>query len=277
MLNQKSEKACRWTAKKYGIPEDLFCAIVEKESAGKFFWTVGGKQVPAIRPEAHYFYRALKVHPIALKRAVKEKLASPKPNYNVPGQPSKVYALFNQMIAIDAEAAAYSISMGVGQVMGAHFKRLGFKSAWAMWEMAQSGESGQLMLMAEFIKTDARLFKAFQSRDFKTIALLYNGKDYKRNNYDVKLREYADKYETKIPKTKTIAAVAGMGGTGLGIGGTIVGSSQDAQEFIWGISPITDSIAMISENAATIVGAATALVVLGFLAAGIYRWATRKE
>lgn len=275
MINKAAEKAGRAIAKKYSIPEDLFCAIIEKESAGRFFWTVQGQQVPAIRPEAHYFYRALKGNSADLKAAVNKGLASVKPNYNVPGQPSKIYELFQRMTDINPEAAAYAISMGAGQVMGAHWKRLGFTSALDMWRAAQTGVQGQLDIMARFITSDPKLFDAFKKRNVTEIARMYNGAAYKRNKYDEHIREYAIKYAetTPVPFKKTALAVAGAGGGGIGITGTIVGSSQDAQEFLWGISPITDTVAAISDNAATIVGAATGLVILAVIMIGVWKWA----
>lgn len=74
----------------------------------------------------------------------------------------------------------------------------------------------------------------------------------------------------------TKLAVAAIGGGGVGIGGTIVGASQDAQEFLWGIAPITDTVSTISNHAATVVGAATALVILGCIVLAVWKWA-RKE
>ena len=278
-LNKAGENACRAIAKRYGIPEDLFCGIVETESAGKFFWTIGGKQMPAIRPETHYFYRALaRDNKAMLATAVKAKLATKSQAFNVPGNFSKVYEMFNRMCEIDIEAACQSISMGCGQVMGANYKRLGFASAVAMWKTAQLGITGQTTLMAEFIKSDARLMAAFKAYDYKKIAMIYNGPAYSKNKYDTKLAKNTLGYaEVAAPKTKTMATLGAMGGGTVGIGGTILGSSQDAQDFVYGISPITDSIAMISEHAATIVGAATALVVLGFIGLALWKFMTKKE
>jgi hypothetical protein len=79
------------------------------------------------------------------------------------------------------------------------------------------------------------------------------------------------------PKTSTVATIAGVGGGAVGIGGSIVGASQDAQEFIWGIAPITDTVAAMSNHAATLVGAVTALIVLGFISMAAFKWLNRKE
>jgi lysozyme len=74
------------------------------------------------------------------------------------------------------------------------------------------------------------------------------------------------------PDRSAVALVA-AGGGGLGFLGTISASSQEAQDTIWGISPITDTIAGISEHMAGLVAGGVALFLVGCLAAGIYKWA----
>lgn len=273
-LNLLNEKATRSIARKYDIPEDFFCGVVDKESAGKFFWMVGGQKWPAIRPEAHYFYRILKKsNKKNFDAAVKAGLAQTYGKARVPGQPSKVYDIFNRMKAIDEEAAVQSISIGVGQIMGSHYKLLGFASAIAMWQWVVMSPVNQLELMAKFIVSNKKLHTAAKKYDYTMFAIIYNGKGYKKNRYDTELKKHVLQYrEVAAPKTKTIATAAAIGGGSVGIGGTIISSSQDAQEFVWGISPITDVIAMASENAANIVGAAVALTFLGFMIWGVYNW-----
>lgn len=50
-----------------------------------------------------------------------------------------------------------STSIGRMQVMGLHWKRLGFKSVGDMWNFAKKSEANQLWLGLKFIQTDKRL------------------------------------------------------------------------------------------------------------------------
>lgn len=168
-----------------GFEPAVILAFTEVESAGRSFWTVNGKKCPAIRPEGHYFYRLLAAKSKALlTRAVNLRIASPKSGgVKVPKQYADVYSLFNQMTEIDRECALKSISMGVGQVMGEHYKRLGFSSVEAMWDRACGSLKGQVDIMLRFIKTDAHIVGAIQSEDWDEVFRRYNGPGYKKNRY----------------------------------------------------------------------------------------------
>jgi peptidoglycan hydrolase-like protein with peptidoglycan-binding domain len=192
----------------YGLPQAFVLGIIEKESAGHVFWTVGGKQVPPIRPEGHYFYKYL----TGAKRteAMQKGLAAKKAGtVHVPGKYEAVYAMFNRMVMIDPEVACMSISMGIGQVMGAHFRTLGYSSATEMYRHCCTGLEGQVEIMLRFITADKVLTKAAQTLDYTTFAKGYNGPGYRRNNYDVLLRQYTEKWQGKQAGVLAVEAVAG--------------------------------------------------------------------
>lgn len=91
-----------------------------------------------------------------------------------------------------AEPAYWSASYGLGQIMGFHFKRLGFNSAKEMVDNFAASEANQLIGMMNFISTDTNLDRAMKNKDWSTFAYYYNGRDYKKNGYDTKL---ADSYK----------------------------------------------------------------------------------
>jgi peptidoglycan hydrolase-like protein with peptidoglycan-binding domain len=207
-LTESQVATIRKQADVYGLPQAFVLGIVEKESAGHVFWTVNGKQVPPIRPEGHYFYKYL----TGAKRneAMTKGLAAKKAGtVHVPGAYSAVYAMFARMVAIDPEVACMSISMGIGQVMGAHFKKLGYSSATEMYRHCCTGLDGQVEIMLRFITADKALTHAAQTLDYAAFAKGYNGPGYRRNNYDVLLRQHTEKWQGKSAGALAVEAHVG--------------------------------------------------------------------
>ncbi|MFC6489540.1 N-acetylmuramidase domain-containing protein, partial [Nitratireductor sp. GCM10026969] len=87
---------------------------------------------------------------------------------------------------IDRQAAYESTSWGVGQVMGAHWSWLGYESAEALVEEARSGPRGQLALMLRYIEKED-LTGALRRREWSAFARGYNGPNYAKNNYHLRL------------------------------------------------------------------------------------------
>lgn len=195
---------------KYKFPLPVILALVEKESNGIFLWTVdtGGSgkfNIPIFRPESHKFYKYL----TGTKRAtaIKQRLASAKAGgVGVPANSQARYIMLERMFDIDREAALMSISMGAGQVMGFHYKRLGYTNVEDMWQAAHS-ISGQINMMLRFLDTDPSLRVAIEAEDVKTIAKLYNGPAYAKNNYDKDLTRYIARYRSQVYKEMPVVPV----------------------------------------------------------------------
>lgn len=96
---------------------------------------------------------------------------------------------FNDAFKKDSNAAMESTSVGLMQVMGFHYKLLGFKSVGEMWDYAKKSEYNQLRLGLLFIKSNIKMFNALLKNDFATFAYYYNGSQYRKFNYDVRLIE----------------------------------------------------------------------------------------
>lgn len=94
---------------------------------------------------------------------------------------------FNDAFAKDPNAAMESTSIGLMQVMGFHYKLLGFKSVGAMWDYARVSEANQLELAIRFIKSNKKLDAALKNGDAATFAYYYNGSQYKKFKYDTRL------------------------------------------------------------------------------------------
>lgn len=156
-------------------------AVMQVESQGK---THGSDGLVPIRWEGHYFWRLLPENKRVAAQA--KGLASPiSQKVKNPRRMRDRYALLERAKAIDPEAALKSISMGVGQVMGAHAERLGFTDVFDMWEANQLAE-GQYETVARFIRHFG-LIDELQERNWAGFARAYNGPAYAKNQYDVKL------------------------------------------------------------------------------------------
>lgn len=106
----------------------------------------------------------------------------------------KEWEAFNQAFKINPDKAMESTSWGCMQVMGFHWKRLGFDSVGEMVDFAKESETNQLWLGLKFIQTDNRLFNALLMKDWKKVAYYYNGAGYVINSYDKKLEQAEIKF-----------------------------------------------------------------------------------
>ena len=76
---------------------------------------------------------------------------------------------------INPTAAMESTSVGLGQIMGFHWKRLGYGSVGEMWDHAKTGVEGQLDQIIKFLTSDSRLRASIERKDWHTVASIYNG------------------------------------------------------------------------------------------------------
>jgi hypothetical protein len=86
------------------------------------------------------------------------------------------YDCLKEAASIDSEAAYKSISMGLAQIMGFHYKKLGYKTAKGMYQAFQKSEVNQVKGFFRFLESEKGLLKAARNKDFDTFARLYNGK-----------------------------------------------------------------------------------------------------
>lgn len=173
-MDMKIFTAAQKAAVTYGVPAAWIAAVIAKESGGQVFAVVVGQQRPLIRWEGHYFYQRLTGK--ALASAIAGKLAAPKAGAikNPDSQADRWTMLYRPACEIDTEAAQESVSWGVGQVMGAHWKRLGYASVGDLVNAACSGLDGQVDLMMRYIK-EFDLLDELTRGDALGFARGYNG------------------------------------------------------------------------------------------------------
>jgi len=164
-------------------------------------WTVlavetpGDGYLPDRRPrilyERHFFHRLTQGKFSGDRN--NQDISHSQPGDYGPGGASQ-YQRLDRAIALHRSAALRSTSWGVGQVMGDHFATVGFPSEEHMVEAMSRSEDEQLTAMGRFIASKKGLHRALQTHDWVTFAKLYNGSNYKINQYDVKLEAKYKKY-----------------------------------------------------------------------------------
>jgi hypothetical protein len=189
-------------AQRLDMPLAAVYAVNEVESKGMGFLDIGK---PVILFEHHIMYRQLsKVrhaseNPADLKRRA-DQLATAHPGIVNPkaggyvGGSAEHQRLGSARVLNDV-AALESASWGAFQIMGFHWKRLGYADAQDFVASMSTNESQQFDAFVCFIETDPALYKALKARQWAEFAKLYNGPDYKRNLYDIKLQRAYERHE----------------------------------------------------------------------------------
>lgn len=174
-------------AKNFGISPSMFLAFIEVESGGKGFDQKTGKLI--IQFEPVWFRRKEPYAPTGAWTVNKVDIQSQE------------WIAFNSAFKIDADSAMESTSIGLPQIMGFHWKLLGYKSVGEMWDDFKRGEYFQVLALARFIKATPSLYSAIKRKDYHTIASIYNGKDYAkmakkwgREPYNISLEKADKKY-----------------------------------------------------------------------------------
>lgn len=106
------------------------------------------------------------------------------------------YIRFNQAFDLDANAAMFSTSWGMFQVMGENYTSMGYKSVSAMVTDFKLGEFNQLQAFCRYVKAE-RLDKYLIALDWASFARRYNGPLYQKNDYDGQLRRGYATYKTQ--------------------------------------------------------------------------------
>jgi hypothetical protein len=164
-------------------------AVLDVESGGIGFDRAGR---PRIRFEAHIFRTELK-NPALFEQHFRHNAERPwtqqewRRSPNEPWRAVHVtlgdltanneaqWEVFNFARSLNAEAAARSISVGAGQIMGFNAQRVGYASAQHMLEAFGESMGHQMIGFFNYILSDPNLLTAMRNRDWLTIARLYNG------------------------------------------------------------------------------------------------------
>lgn len=172
----------------YGIEYAALKAFIEVESGGIGFDSKTGKIIIQFEPS---WFR--KKAPYAPSGAW---------SLNRVDVQSKEWIAFNDAFKKNPNAAMESTSIGLMQVMGFHYKMLGFKEVGEMWDFAKISEKNQVELGVKFIKGTPLLYTALKNKDWHNVARYYNGSAYAemakkwgREPYNISMEKAYNKYK----------------------------------------------------------------------------------
>lgn len=168
-------------------------ASVESNGAG-LIKDSQGNLVPKILFERHIMFQRLRDYtPIkSADMAVKyPDIVNPKAGGYKGGLAE--HERLQRAVLIDRNTALESASWGSYQILGMHWKALGFNNVQEFVNKAYS-EQGQLELFVRFIKANPAIHKALKNKDWVEFARRYNGPAYQKNNYHIKMKEAYEKF-----------------------------------------------------------------------------------
>jgi hypothetical protein len=177
-----TENDYKQAAEILGVEVACVKAVTKVESRGSGFLPIGA---PVILFERHWMYKLLKAK--LGKEPALSDVVDPKAGGYKGG--TAEHTRLEKAVAIDRECALQSASWGLFQIMGFHYKTLGYPTVQAFVNAAYKSEGSQLDMFVRFLKANPAMLSALKAKDWPKFAKLYNGPKYKDNNYDTKLRD----------------------------------------------------------------------------------------
>ena len=153
----------------YGIEPKALKAVIKVECRGEGF---NDKDEPTILFERHKFYKYI-ANGLRLKTC-KEHPDICNPNSGNYGLESAQHSRLQAAAKIDRTAALMSASWGIGQVMGYHWRDLGYPTLQAFINAMYKDEASQLDAMLRYIKKNG-LIGALNCHDWLSFEKGYNG------------------------------------------------------------------------------------------------------
>ncbi len=181
LTNTQIQKA----AKRLGVEAAAIKAVIDVESSGGGFLKNGK---PKILFEGHIFWTQLQAKGISPSKHRKGNEHILYPNWTrkyYQGGNAEHHRLASAM-KINREAALASASWGMFQVMGFNYFVADFPDVESFVEAQHQSEYEHLKAFLGYIKHN-RLVKHLKTKNWAKFAAGYNGKDYKKNKYDIRL------------------------------------------------------------------------------------------
>ena len=167
-------------------------AVICVESSGKGF-AADGRML--IRFENHVFWKKWgRRHPEIFNKhfrfaaserwkghEFRETLNTPWQDVHTRNGQSREWQAFEFAYSLDRQAALFSISMGLPQIMGFNYARIGYDAVGEMYTNFKDPEKGQayqLLGMFDFIRgpgSDSDMLEALRRKQFEQFAASYNG------------------------------------------------------------------------------------------------------
>lgn len=187
-------------AKSLNVEVAAIKAVAYVESTGKGFLSDGS---PKILFEPHIFWRQLKKHginpSILLKDSPQLKTILYQKQGTLPyGKVSKQHNKLQRAVSVHREAALESASWGAFQVLGLNWKMLGYSSLQSFINAAYRSEDDHLEMFVRYISIN-NLVQYIKTKNWAKFAAKYNGKNYKKFGYDVKMAKAYEVFKKQHP------------------------------------------------------------------------------
>lgn len=170
-------------------------AVADVESRGSGFLASGE---PVILFEPHIFWKELiakRLNPHDFTKG-NEDILYPKWGHKPYGKVGEQHDRLKRASAINREAALKSASWGKFQILGLNYSLCDCESLQEFINAMYANEDAQLRLFASFIKK-THLDAPLRNGDWETFALRYNGSQYKKNSYHIKLEHAYRKFKNQ--------------------------------------------------------------------------------
>lgn len=179
-------KLFKTLASDIGVPLEMLKAIAEVESRNDGFDSKGR---PRILFERHWMHRRCVAKGIPTEHLIEwcPGIVNTEPGGYNGG--SLEYSKLDIAKHIDNDSALESCSWGAFQIMGFHWKKLGFNSVVEFVNKQHESFEDQIEIFSRFIQSDKQLVEAMRNIDFHRVARIYNGSNYQANNYHTKLEK----------------------------------------------------------------------------------------
>ena len=194
-MKKLTEDQIQSQAKALGIEAAALKAVIEVECKGLGF---NADNTPVILFERHVMRQRLIAND---QSKVVDQMMIKRPDLCSKstggyGLYSAQHGRLNAAAQYHRASALESASWGIGQVMGYHWKALGYASLQAFINAMYKDEASQLDAMCRYIEVNG-LINALKNKDWKAFARGYNGVGYAKNSYDIKLANAYKKWAAK--------------------------------------------------------------------------------
>lgn len=188
-------------AEELGVPVAAVKAVTEVESRGSGFLPDGR---PLVLFERHIMFRRVR-DKFGSAKAVEMSERYPSLINATPGGYGKTSEQPERMGKaagmIDRDCALESASWGLFQIMGYHWKLLGYESLQKFVNAMYRSEGDQLDAFVRFVKANPVIHKALKAQDWQAFAAGFNGPNYRDNQYDTKLEAAFAQHSTAQEQT----------------------------------------------------------------------------
>jgi hypothetical protein len=185
-------------AERLGVPLASIKAVNEVESRGRGFLPDGR---PVILFERHVFWKQLIAHRLDPSQYGERPAILSRQRGGYAGGAAE-YVRLAYAMQIHAAAAQEAASWGSFQIMGYHWKALGFADIESFVATQRSSEGDQLATFTAFVQADAAMHRALKAKKWAQFARLYNGPAYAENLYDIKLARAYARFAGEAPEAE---------------------------------------------------------------------------